>query len=211
MKAFLKKNLRVIIGISVFVLMLIADIVSKHLVHSSMAMGENRTIIPYLFNFEHHHNTGVAWGLGGNNSALMIVFTILNLLVAAALGFLLIKYGKRSKVLCIALGLIIAGALGNCIDRIFPRDPVGVCDFIQFAFWTSFPIFNFADISVICGLVTLLIYIIFIYKEPKKETAKISETTGVSEVENNTLKESDAGANVPQPKLKRKKNTEEEI
>lgn len=185
MKAFLKKNLRIIIGISVFVFMLIVDIISKRLVENSLTLVDAPlTIIPFLFNFKLAYNTESAFGIVSGRAAL-IVLVIVSILAAGVMGFALIKMGNKSKVLSIALGLVIAGALGNAIDRILYLAGVlrGVVDFIQFAFWKSFPVFNFADTSVICGLVTLLVYIIFIYKEPKKEVAKevLKDDTNKSE------------------------------
>ena len=53
-----------------------------------------------------------------------------------------------------AVSVIIAGALGNCIDRIFRGY---VVDFIDFTYW---PVFNVADIAVVCGTVLLAILIL---------------------------------------------------
>lgn len=169
MKEFLKNNKNVIIGFSVFTFMLILDIASKKIVHNSMKMYDEIEIIPYLFNFIHVHNTGAAFGSFGDSPAAMIVFIVISLIASLILGFGLVKYGNKSKVLSIGLGLIIAGAIGNAIDRI----SLGyVDDFIQFAFWKNFAIFNFADVGVICGLAVFMVYVIFIYKEPKKEAKR---------------------------------------
>lgn len=198
MKAFLKKNLRVIIGLSVFVLMLTLDILSKRLVHNSNRFdGAPVPIIPHLFNFIHVHNFGAAFGIGDDNPAWGIAFSVISLIAAVVLCFILIKFGKKSKVFSIGLGLVIAGALGNGIDRL----SFGyVDDFIQFAFWEDFAVFNFADVGVICGLVMLLVFIIFLYKEPKKESA------------GNVLNENGIVVEGPVPKKnKKEKNKEEEI
>ena len=59
------------------------------------------------------------------------------------------------------MSLIIGGAIGNIIDRLFSGN--GVTDFIEFAF-VDFPIFNVADICVTVGAVMMFIYLVFIDK-----------------------------------------------
>lgn len=179
MKAFLKKNLRVVIGVSVFVFMLIIDVVSKDLVNKYVELNsETIHAIPHLFNIVHVHNYGAAFGMGSGNEALKIVFIVVSLLAVAVLGAGLILFGKKSKLLSIGLGFIIAGALGNAIDRI----ALGyVDDFIQFAFWEKFATFNIADVGVICGLIMVLVYIIFFFKDSKKESIKKSDKEELKE------------------------------
>ena len=192
MKYFLKKNKNVIIGMSLFAFMLTVDIVSKRLVDNLMDRWESIAVIPGIFNFYFTTpNTGAAFGLFGNSPAARIVFIIISIIAILALGFGLIKYGDKSKVLSIGLSLIMAGALGNAIDRIFTGE---VIDFIEFDFWKSFPVFNFADVAVILGIIFFAVYLIFIYKEPKKEDFRESKTEDSS-------KESE----------ELKKNAEEEI
>ena len=61
---------------------------------------------------------------------------------------------------------MIAGALGNVIDRFF----LGyVVDFIRFAFWNRFPTFNVADIAITVGVALLVIYILFIDGKKEKQ------------------------------------------
>jgi signal peptidase II len=68
----------------------------------------------------------------------------------------------KSKTYTIGFGLIIAGAIGNFIDRIM----LGyVRDFIMFDFWHSFPIFNFADCCIVIGVVLVSIHYIFLSRK----------------------------------------------
>ena len=71
-----------------------------------------------------------------------------------------------NNFLRLALSILIAGAIGNFIDRLFRGYVVDFLDFYPFGY--DFPVFNVADICVNVGVFLLVIYIIFIYKEPVK-------------------------------------------
>ena len=88
----------------------------------------------------------------GENSRLIISMIVL--LEIAILGYLYRQSDNRETLKVVALGLVIAGALGNLVDRI--RSPRGVVDFIDVGvgslrFWT----FNVADIGVSIGAILL--------------------------------------------------------
>ena len=58
----------------------------------------------------------------------------------------------------ISLGFLLGGAVGNSMDRIFNENGE-VVDYLQFAFWTAWPTFNIADISVCIGAGMLIVYL----------------------------------------------------
>lgn len=100
------------------------------------------------------HNTGAAFGISiGDNSRWFFIpvsFIALGLMVA-----LLVRAHERDHLRLTALTLVIAGALGNLIDRV--RWDKGVVDFIgpiDLGF-THWPIFNVADMAISCGAVML--------------------------------------------------------
>ena len=95
------------------------------------------------------HNTGADFGILEGSRILFVLFT-LALIIAAVLLWKK-PWMKRYRG---AVSVIIAGALGNCIDRIFRGY---VVDFIDFTYW---PVFNVADIAVVCGTVLLAILIL---------------------------------------------------
>ena len=68
---------------------------------------------------------------------------------------LIIKNFSKSKLFVWSLCLVVSGGLGNLIDRIF-RDG-NVIDFLQFDFYKSFPIFNFADCCIVVGAGLLIL------------------------------------------------------
>lgn len=100
-------------------------------------------------------NDGAAWGI---LSGKMWLFYIITVIVVLLLLYMLHTDGKSNRWLATGLSLIIAGALGNFIDRI----RLGyVVDMFQLDF-IDFPIFNIADMSLTFGVIILLIYIVFI-------------------------------------------------
>ncbi|MGI5873948.1 MAG: signal peptidase II [Bacillota bacterium] len=114
-------------------------------------------MVPYssleLWNFIHLtyvRNTGAAFGILEGGRVFFIVFTLL--LLAAAV-FLWRKKGMERYHL--PASLILAGAVGNCVDRVCRGF---VVDFIDFTYW---PVFNIADIAVVCGTVLLALRILF--------------------------------------------------
>lgn len=99
-------------------------------------------------------NTGAAFGSFSNYTELLSVFT--GIIILAGIG--LIIAGKiKSKYYLTCAVMIIAGGLGNLIDRIFRGY---VVDFIEVQF-TDFAVFNFADILVTVGAFMLIGYLIY--------------------------------------------------
>lgn len=146
--------------LSIIILMLGLDQVSKWLVRDAMDLGQSIPIISSLMSLTYIENRGAAFGIMTGGRVLFIALTFL------LLAFLL-WYRHQNKdqsfLLEISTGLIIAGALGNLIDRIVKGS---VTDFIDFHF---FPIFNVADIAVTCGVFLMAV---FIFKDENKSTNK---------------------------------------
>lgn len=104
---------------------------------------------PYLglFRFTLVHNTGAAWGMFGDST---LALGVLSLAVCALLlAYLFVLEPDASLGQAVGLALVVAGGVGNAIDR-FAQGYV--VDFIDFAFM-DFPVFNVADIGVTCGFV----------------------------------------------------------
>lgn len=104
-------------------------------------------------------NTGAAWGMFEGK---MVFFYAITLVAVCGLIYLMFKENGKSKLLLSAYSLILAGAVGNFIDRV----RLGyVVDMFKFEF-IDFPIFNVADICLTCGVILLFYYVIF--KEQQK-------------------------------------------
>ena len=109
------------------VLIVVLDQLSKFIVHTTMNLYDSFSVIPYLLNFTYIRNEGIAFGIYFEGAELL--FIILPILITVYLVYLLNSDDFQDKFSQIALYLIIAGAIGNIIDRIFRGY---VVDFIDF-------------------------------------------------------------------------------
>ncbi len=159
MKSMSKKLILFIDAIAV-VLAILLDQLTKYIVRGKLGLYEYVDVIPGVFQFYHHENTGASWGLfkGGK-----VVFVIIACVVVTGIVILLTKIPAEKKYmqLNLALSLIAAGAVGNVIDRIHKGS---VTDFL-YAKIINFPVFNVADIFIVCATAWLMILIIFVYKD----------------------------------------------
>ena len=89
----------------------------------------------------------------------------------------------RTRLGAVALGMIVGGALGNVLDRAFRSDSGffqgGVIDFIDLQWW---PVFNIADIGVVCGAILLVISTLL---NPEPDASDIAVETSSSTIESN--------------------------
>ena len=141
-------------------LIVIIDQISKFIVHKYMNLYDSINIIPHLLDFTYIRNEGIAFGIyfeGGK-----IFFIILPIFITIYLFYLLKNEEFQDKQSQIALYLIIAGAIGNIIDRMFRGYVVDFIDFhINGMHWY---VFNVADTSVTIGLIFLLYSSIIVKK-----------------------------------------------
>lgn len=96
-------------------------------------------------------NTGSAFGLGSRYSPIIALVAVVVVLVLLRAG-----RGLRGRGALVAVGLVVGGAVGNLLDRIF-REGGGllggaVVDFVDFEWW---PVFNVADVAICVGAVLL--------------------------------------------------------
>ena len=134
---------------------LIVDRLTKSHFSSNYELGEIISEpIMGLFRFHLAHNTVAAWGIFSDSTfALAIVSSVVCVLV---IGFFLINSKTLNVAESVGLSLILSGGIGNAIDR-FANGYV--VDFIEFTF-IDFPIFNVADMGVVCGFILLLLGLI---------------------------------------------------
>jgi signal peptidase II len=150
----------------VMALVLLVDFLSKLYIENSMELNTSWAPIPELavfFRITHVSNTGAAFGLFPSGSNLFI-------LVAIGVSIFIVIYNFRlpaDHVLYrVALGLQLGGAIGNLISRL----RVGhVTDFLDFGPW---PVFNFADFSIVAG-VFLLAYLMLQEQRQDKQGQRI--------------------------------------
>lgn len=142
-----KKKIQKLIG---FTLLLILDQVSKAFMRIILK-SKSITVIPNFFKLELAFNTGGAWSILNGNVGVLILLNILIL-------FILFKMSSKIKETClknISYVCLIAGTVGNLLDRIFYG---AVTDFLSFNFWEyHYPIFNLADIMIVVGAFLLIL------------------------------------------------------
>ncbi|WP_291572796.1 signal peptidase II [Clostridium sp. UBA4548] len=145
-----------LLEVVIIVLGLLLDRISKLWALSTLKDSLGITIIKNFFAFEYLENRGAAFGILQNKLWLLVVITIL---VASGMIFYLIKFKPSSKLLRISIAMIVSGAIGNLIDRIYYNF---VVDFILVHYKEAyyFPTFNVADILVSVGTFFLIICIL---------------------------------------------------
>tara|TARA_B100000949_G_C14260301_1_gene442504 strand:+ start:285 stop:734 length:450 start_codon:yes stop_codon:yes gene_type:complete len=137
------------------------DQISKILIHAKINLYESIQIIPHLLDFTYIRNEGIAFGI--NFAGSKVIFIVFPILITFYL-FSLLKDKEFDKPFYqISLLLIIGGAIGNIIDRIFRGYVIDFIDFhINNVHWY---VFNLADSSVTIGLLFLLYSSIIIQRQ----------------------------------------------
>lgn len=130
--------------------MLLLDQWSKRLVISSFMPGESRLVVVRLLRWTYERNFHGAFGLFGSNGALLVALAIV-VLVIFWLSFR--DAAAQSRLVCVAFGMIVGGAIGNIIDRVHFGFVVDFIDFYKV--WPN--IFNVADSCITIGVVLLLL------------------------------------------------------
>ncbi len=119
---------------------------------NSLSLGESWPVLRGIFHITLVHNTGIAFGLFKNQG---IVFIIIPLIAIILLIFNIYYYRNNqeelSRTYIVAFSLILGGAIGNLIDRIYFGY---VIDFLDFRVW---PVFNVADSAITIGAAIILL------------------------------------------------------
>ena len=144
--------------------LVIVDQAVKYLVMTNIAFGEHVPFIPYLLELTYVENTGAAFSIFSEHTwALAVVSLVMSLVLALALfkNFFRHPFGK------LALTLLLAGAVGNLIDRAFRGVVVDMFNVL----FMHFAVFNVADICVVVGGIAAGIYYLLLWDklEPRKE------------------------------------------
>ena len=107
-------------------------------------------------------NDGAAWSI---LEGQMWFFYIITVIVIGVVIYYLQKYGKNSRLFSVALALILAGSIGNFIDRIRFEY---VIDMVRLEV-INFPIFNVADMSLSIGVFLMIIFVFIDERNEKKK------------------------------------------
>jgi signal peptidase II len=141
------------------------DLVTKLWVLQTMPVGSQIPLVPGFFNLVHVHNRGAAFSLlNGISTGFTRPFFILTTgLVLGVVGYLWWRLPKANWAAALGYSLIMAGAVGNLIDRIRLGE---VVDFLDF-YWGRYhwPAFNVAD-SLVCVGAAILVWVILMDEKP---------------------------------------------
>ncbi len=150
-----------------FILILLAaDQLTKAIVAQKIPFLNSKSIIPGFFNLTHIRNRGAIFGFFSQSGSqfLYIMLTLASLAALAFVVFYFFKTPPSERLMIISLSLILAGALGNLIDRIFRGYVIDFLDFyVKKWHWPSF---NISDASITIGAV-FIIFIFFFRRRPK--------------------------------------------
>lgn len=143
----IKKNKILLYSIIIVIIIVIIDQTSKILIIKNNI---NSTLIPNILEIKYVENTGGAFGIGENSTTMFIItnFVVLGIIIR----FIYLQRELIDRLTLNILLVILAGGFGNLIDRILRGF---VVDFISIFPNTNFPKFNFADICITLGWITL--------------------------------------------------------
>ncbi len=129
-----------------------------------MELSESIPIIENFLYITSHRNQGAAFGI---LQGQMWFFYIVTIIVIIGIVYYMEKEAKYDRLFGTALGLVLGGAIGNFIDRVFRGE---VVDFINtYIFTYNFPIFNVADSALCIGVGVLFVKLL---SDERKEKAK---------------------------------------
>lgn len=185
-----------LIPVSISLIAILLDQISKSLVVQNIGLltdpaTDKVQMIPILGNFLrliHVRNKAVAFSFGSSlpQDARSVLFAFLPLIVIAIVFIIYFRSNDFTKLQRWAICGILGGGLGNLVDRFF-RQPLGVVDFIDCAFWGNFfrnhgykgngilgwerwPTYNIADaFVVVCGGLLILSFIVISVREKKQQ------------------------------------------
>lgn len=147
------------------------DQIIKFIVIKNISIGQVINLVSFgdkqVLNLTHIRNTGAAWSIMQGKTWFLVGLPIVVLI--AGVVYMVIKRKTLKRFEAIFISMIIAGGIGNLIDRVRIKE---VVDYISFKI-IDFPVFNFADICVVVGEILLVIYIFFF--DDKKEKSEKKE------------------------------------
>lgn len=157
--------------IAIFVL--VADQASKAWATAKLQFLDTMEIIPNFFRFTYARNRGVAFSLFADSQfETKWILASVSTIAALGVGYYLYRSAANSRRLNLSLALLLAGIVGNLIDRVRLGE---VVDFIDFHWYEKYtwPTFNIADASICVGAVLLALEML---REEKVSHAQTTES-----------------------------------
>jgi len=173
-RSILSSNNRNYLIYLTIITVVVLDQLSKYIIKSTMNLYDSFSVLGDFFRITYIENAGMAFGVQMQNKVL---FTILSVAAAVIVLIYLIRLPKERFIFRFSLALIMGGAIGNLIDRIFFGRVVDFLDveffdisLPAFNFWfidfpgysmTRWPVFNVADSAVTIGMIFIAWFIVF--------------------------------------------------
>ena len=154
--------------------LLAADQWVKYWTVTHLALGESCPLLPGFVELLRVHNYGAAWS---SFSGMRWVLVAVTSCIVLAVAFALVRRIVRHPFGVAACFLIISGGLGNIIDRVRQGYVVDMFNFL----FMDYPVFNVADICVVCGCIMGAIYYLWLYEKYDKKDKKHGDTDAPTE------------------------------
>ena len=152
------------------------DQLTKWLTVQNITLGtEKIVILPGFLDLCYIQNEGMGWGLLSGYRWVFVAATVA--VMAVFLWALFFSSYRQSKLFRVAAVLVIAGGIGNMIDRVVNGYVVDMIHVHADPIGFDFPVFNVADCCVVIGAILLLVYFFFFYDEKASKTSA-EETNG---------------------------------
>ena len=144
-------------------ILVILALIGLDLVLKIIVPKEEIVLIPNVIKITYTQNTGGAFSIGSGNIGPLIAITFI--IITFAIRFLVTHIKTANKITIFSLCLIIAGGIGNLLNRIFMGY---VIDYINIEDLFKFPVFNLADIYIVLGWIAfVIITITYSFKNKK--------------------------------------------
>ncbi len=152
----MNNNLRIFLGAICVALPL--DLATKIWIDHHLTFSDRITVIDGFFYITHVRNPGAAFGFLATSPELFrsTFFIVVSAVAIAMIVSFYRRLAPGEKLSALALGLVLAGAMGNLIDRLFRGE---VVDFLHFILWNDYawPDFNIADSCIVVGVGLLIL------------------------------------------------------
>lgn len=149
----------------VAVVLVVLDQWTKWIVVRDMELGERISLVDPYLGILSHRNRGAAWGM---LEGQMWLFFIITTIVIVGILYYFHKHAQNQPLFQLGLMVLLGGAIGNFIDRLFRGEVVDFIDVLIPVINYEFPIFNVADAALTVGVVIIFIFILLDERKQKK-------------------------------------------
>lgn len=136
------------------IVLFIIDQITKSFISTYLTLNQSIKVIKDFFYITYINNSGASFGMLKNSKLFLIILSLIAIII-------ILRYMntfKKTKLNMIGFSLVLGGILGNLSDRILFGYVIDFFDFFIFSY--NFPVFNFADVFIVIGVILLIISIL---------------------------------------------------